>query len=49
MALARLDRIDWNRAGPVGVPVTISDARGTEVARAVVSFLVSLASAERSD
>jgi len=41
MALARLDRIDWSQAGPVGVPVTISDRLGTEVARAVVSFVVS--------
>jgi Domain of unknown function (DUF4442) len=48
MALARLDRIDWSQSGPVGVPVTISDALGTEVARAVVSFVISLAPAERS-
>jgi hypothetical protein len=48
LALARLDRIDWNQAGPVGVPVTLSDGHGTEIARAVVSFVVTLASAERS-
>lgn len=48
MALARLDRIDWNQSGPIGVPVTISDGLGTEVARAVVSFVISLAPAARS-
>jgi acyl-coenzyme A thioesterase PaaI-like protein len=48
VALARLDRIDWSQAGAVGVPVTVSDGQGTEVARAVVSFVVSLARAERS-
>jgi hypothetical protein len=45
IALARLDKIDWSQAGLVGVPVTISDGRGKEVARAVVSFAV----AARSD
>jgi acyl-coenzyme A thioesterase PaaI-like protein len=40
IALARLDKIDWGQAGLVGVPVTVSDASGKEVARAVVSFAV---------
>lgn len=39
-ALARLDKTDWAKAALVGVPVTISDASGNEVARAVVSFAV---------
>jgi uncharacterized protein DUF4442 len=40
VALARLDKIDWAQPGLVGVPVTISDGLGVEVARAVVSFAV---------
>jgi hypothetical protein len=40
LALARLDKTDWSETGLVGVPVTISDAAGAEVARAVVSFAV---------
>ncbi len=44
-ALARLDKTDWAATGLVGVPVTITDAAGTEIARAVVSFAV----ATRSD
>jgi acyl-coenzyme A thioesterase PaaI-like protein len=42
VALARLDKTDWSETGLVGVPVTISDAAGTEVARAVVSFAVAM-------
>ena len=38
VAVARLDKTDWAEPGLVGVPVTISDAAGAEVARAVVSF-----------
>ena len=45
VALARLDKTDWAATGLVGVPVTITDAAGTEIARAVVSFAV----ATRSD
>jgi hypothetical protein len=39
-ALARLDKIDWGQAALVGVPVTVSDGQGKEVARAVISFAV---------
>jgi len=39
-ALARLDKSDWGQAALLGIPVTVSDAIGTEVARAVVSFAV---------
>jgi acyl-coenzyme A thioesterase PaaI-like protein len=40
VAVARLDKIDWGQAGLVGVPVTVSDGQGKEVARAVISFAV---------
>jgi hypothetical protein len=40
IALARLDKLDWGLSGLVGVPVTISDGHGKEIARAVVSFAV---------
>jgi hypothetical protein len=40
VALARLDKIDWSHTGLVGVPVTVSDGAGKEIARAVVSFAV---------
>jgi hypothetical protein len=40
VALARLDKIDWSYTGLVGVPVTVSDGEGKEIARAVVSFAV---------
>ncbi len=40
IAVARLDKIDWGQAGLVGVPVTVSDREGKEVARAVISFAV---------
>lgn len=40
IALARLDKEDWSQTATIGVPVTLSDAGGTEVARAVVSFRV---------
>jgi hypothetical protein len=40
VALARLDKLDWGQPGLVGVPVTISDGSGKEIARAVVSFAV---------
>jgi hypothetical protein len=42
--VARLDKTDWAETGLVGVPVTISDAAGAEVARAVVSFAVAMRS-----
>jgi hypothetical protein len=45
MALARLDKTDWANTASLGVPVTISDAAGAEIARAVVSFAL----AARSD
>jgi acyl-coenzyme A thioesterase PaaI-like protein len=44
VAVARLDKTDWAETGLVGVPVTISDAAGTEIARAVVSFAVAMRS-----
>jgi hypothetical protein len=44
VALARLDKTDWAEPGLVGVPVTISNAAGIEVARAVVSFAVAMRS-----
>jgi hypothetical protein len=44
VAVARLDKTDWAEIGLIGVPVTISDAAGTEVARAVVSFAVAMRS-----
>jgi acyl-coenzyme A thioesterase PaaI-like protein len=40
VAVARLDKIDWSHTGLVGVPVTVSDGEGKEIARAVVSFAV---------
>jgi hypothetical protein len=40
IAVARLDKTDWGQPGLVGVPVTVSDQEGREVARAVVSFAV---------
>ncbi len=44
-ALARFDRTDWAECGMVGVPVKVSDGSGSEVARAVISFVI----AARSD
>lgn len=44
-SLARLDKTDWSGTSTVGVPVTVTDAAGSEVARAVISFAV----AARSD
>ncbi len=38
IALARLDKNEWREDSMVGVPVTVRDATGSEVARAVVSF-----------
>ncbi len=40
VALARLDKTEWSDGSMVGVPVTVRDATGSEVARAVVSFAV---------
>ena len=42
LATARLDKADWAETGLLGVPVTIGDAAGSEVARAVVSFAVAM-------
>ena len=42
VALARFDKTDWAETGLVGVPVTLSEAAGNEVARAVVSFAVAM-------
>ncbi|MCC6171865.1 MAG: DUF4442 domain-containing protein [Gammaproteobacteria bacterium] len=40
-ATARLDKNEWRDAGNVGVPVTVVDARGEEVVRAVITMYVS--------
>ncbi len=40
-ATARLDKNEWREAGNVGVPVTVVDARGEEVVRAVITMYVS--------
>lgn len=40
VALARLDKTEWFDGSMVGVPVTVRDGTGNEVARAVVSFAV---------
>jgi acyl-coenzyme A thioesterase PaaI-like protein len=42
VALARFDKTDWAQSGLVGVPVTLSETAGQEVARAVVSFAVAM-------
>jgi acyl-coenzyme A thioesterase PaaI-like protein len=41
-AVARLDKTEWAETGLIGVPVTISEDTGAEVARAVVSFAVAM-------
>lgn len=40
-ATARLDKTEWAGAENVGVPVTVHDANGKEVVRAVISMYVS--------
>jgi acyl-coenzyme A thioesterase PaaI-like protein len=40
-ATARLDKTEWREAGNVGVPVTVVDAAGAEVVRAVITMYVS--------
>jgi acyl-coenzyme A thioesterase PaaI-like protein len=40
-ATARLDRNEWSGAQNVGVPVTVVDATGVEVVRAVITMYVS--------
>jgi acyl-coenzyme A thioesterase PaaI-like protein len=40
-ATARLDRNEWSGAQNVGVPVTVVDAMGVEVVRAVITMYVS--------
>jgi hypothetical protein len=42
VAVARLDKLDWGQPGLVGVPVTVSDGQNREIARAVVSFAVTV-------
>jgi Domain of unknown function (DUF4442) len=42
IAVARLDKTDWAETGLVGVPVTISEVAGVEIAPAVVSFAVAM-------
>ena len=41
MATARLDKTEWTGPENVGVPVTVTDASGKEVVRAVISMYVS--------
>lgn len=41
-ATARLDKSEWTDTQSVGVPVSVVDANGTEVVRAVISMHVSL-------
>lgn len=40
-ATARLDKTEWTGAGNVAVPVSVTDAAGKEVVRAVISMYVS--------
>jgi acyl-coenzyme A thioesterase PaaI-like protein len=39
-AVARLDKQEWLPAENIGVPVTVTDAAGTEVVRAVITMYV---------
>jgi acyl-coenzyme A thioesterase PaaI-like protein len=41
VATARLDKTEWTGPENVGVPVTVTDAAGKEVVRAVISMYVS--------
>jgi acyl-coenzyme A thioesterase PaaI-like protein len=41
VATARLDKVEWSGAENVGVPITVSDANGREVVRAVITMHVS--------
>jgi acyl-coenzyme A thioesterase PaaI-like protein len=40
-ATARLDKNEWNEAQNIGVPVSVVDANGREVVRAVITMYVS--------
>jgi hypothetical protein len=40
-ATARLDKVQWNAAENVGVPLSVTDSAGTEVVRAVITMYVS--------
>ena len=41
VAIARLDKTEWAGAENIGVPVSVQDANGKEVVRAVISMYVS--------
>ena len=41
-ATARLDKSEWSDTQNVGVPVSVVDANGAEVVRAVISMYVSV-------
>ena len=41
MATARLDKTEWAHAENVAVPVSVTDANGKEVVRAVISMYIS--------
>jgi acyl-coenzyme A thioesterase PaaI-like protein len=40
-AIARLDKAEWHAPENVGLPLTVTDAAGTEVVRAVITMYVS--------
>ena len=40
-AVARLDKTEWHAPENIGVPLTVTDAAGTEVVRAVITMYVS--------
>jgi acyl-coenzyme A thioesterase PaaI-like protein len=40
-AVARLDKTEWHAPEDIGVPLTVTDAAGTEVVRAVITMYVS--------
>ncbi len=40
-AVARLDKTEWHAPQDIGVPLTVTDAAGTEVVRAVITMYVS--------
>jgi acyl-coenzyme A thioesterase PaaI-like protein len=46
-ATARLDKSEWADTQNVGVPVSVVDANGTEVVRAVISMYVSVRKPEK--
>jgi acyl-coenzyme A thioesterase PaaI-like protein len=41
-AVARIDKQEWHPPENIGVPVTVTDAQGTEVVRAVITMYVTV-------